>query len=78
VKDICIACIDGLAGFATAIRNIFPDVTIQRCVIHQIRYSMQYVSSKDSDEFMADLKGIYQATTLEIAEENLAKLETKW
>jgi transposase-like protein len=78
VQDVCIACIDGLAGFATAIRNIFPSVIIQRCVIHQIRYSMQYVSSKDSKEFMTDLKSIYRATTLEIAEEHLDRLESKW
>jgi len=78
VEDICIACIDGLSGFSTAIRNIYPSVEIQRCIIHQIRYSMQYVSSADSKAFMRDLKTIYQATTLEIAEENLGRLESTW
>lgn len=78
VKDICISCIDGLAWFWKAIKVIYPDVEIQRCVIHQIRYSMTYVNSDDSKPFMSDLKSIYQAKTLEIAEENLVKLEEKW
>lgn len=78
VKDVCIACIDGLSWFWKAIKVIFPDIEIQRCIIHQIRYSMSYVSNKDSKEFMKDLKKIYQATNIEIAEENLEKLEEKW
>lgn len=78
VKDICISCIDWLAWFWKAIKVIFPDVEIQRCVIHQIRYSMTYVNSEDSKPFMSDLKSIYQAETLEKAEENLNKLEEKW
>ncbi|MCP4485277.1 MAG: hypothetical protein GY823_12055 [Flavobacteriaceae bacterium] len=57
---------------------IYPDVEIQRCVIHQIRYSMTYVNSEDSKLFMTDLKAIYQAKNLEQAEENLSKLDLKW
>lgn len=78
VKDICISCIDGLAGFWKAIKVIYPDVEIQRCVIHQIRYSMTYINSEDSKLFMTDLKAIYQAKNLEQAEENLSKLDIKW
>jgi len=78
VEDICIACIDWLSGFSNAIKNIYPDVEIQRCIIHQIRYSMQYISNNDSREFMKDLKSIYQATTFEIAEEALENLDKKW
>ncbi len=78
VKDICISCIDWLAGFWKAIKVIYPDVEIQRCVIHQIRYSMTYVNSEDSKLFMTDLKAIYQAKNLEQAEENLSKLDLKW
>ena len=51
---------------------------MQRCIIHQIRYSMSYISNKDSVLFMKDLKKIYQAPNLETAEENLDKLEDKW
>ena len=57
---------------------IYPDIEIQRCVIHQIRYSMAYVNSEDSKVFMTDLKAIYQAENLEAAEENLGKLYEKW
>ena len=78
VKDVCIACIDGLTWFWKAIKVIFPDIEIQRCIIHQIRYSCSYVSNKDKPEFTKDLKKIYQADNLEIAEENLDKLEDKW
>lgn len=78
VKDICISCIDWLAWFGKAIKVIFPDVEVQRCVIHQIRYSMTYVNSEDTKPFMTDLKAIYQAKSLDIAEEHLTKLEDKW
>lgn len=78
VKDILIACVDWLSWFSNAIKNVFPNTEIQRCVIHQIRYSMKYVSSDDSKDFMRDLKSIYRASTLEIAEENLLKLEEQW
>jgi len=78
VKDILIACIDGLAGFKDAIQAIFPDVQIQRCVIHQIRNSLKYVTWKDRKPFMADLKTVYQAPTREEAERNLIQLGETW
>lgn len=78
VQDVCIACIDWLPWFGKAIKNSFPDIEIQRCIIHQIRYSMTYVTSEDSKEFMKDLKAIYKADELSIAEENLEKLDLKW
>ena len=80
VADIMIACIDGLTWFKDAIKNVFPDIEIQRCIIHQIRSSMKYVNYKDTKNFMKDLKLIYQADTLELAEiwlENLQKNRTK-
>ena len=78
VKDVCIACIDWLPWFGKAIKNSFPDIEIQRCIIHQIRYSMTYITSEDSKDFMKDLKAIYKASELSIAEENLEKLDKKW
>ena len=62
-EDIFIACIDGLTGFKEAIHAIFPQAEIQRCIIHQIRHSLQYVAWKDRKAFVADLKEIYQAST---------------
>jgi putative transposase len=78
VKDIFIACVDGLTGFPEAITTIFPKTEVQLCIIHQIRNSLRYVTWKDSKAFMADLKKVYQASTKEIAEANLDLLEENW
>lgn len=78
VKDILIACVDGLKGFPEAIESIYPDTEIQHCVIHQIRNSMKYVASKNQKAFMADLKCVYKAATLNAAEIALDELEAKW
>ena len=78
VKDILIACIDGLKGFPEAINTIFPKTEIQLCVIHQIRNSIKYIASKNQKEFMTDLKLVYQANSKEFAEEKLLELEEKW
>lgn len=78
VKDILIACIDGLKGFPEAINTIFPKTEIQLCIIHQIRNSCKYIASKDQREFMSDLKHVYKANTKEFAEEKLLELDDKW
>lgn len=78
VKDILIACVDGLKGFPEAIESIYPKTEIQHCIIHQIRNSLKYVASKNQKAFMADLKCVYKATTLNAAESALDELETKW
>jgi len=78
VKDILIACIDGLVGFPEAIKSIFPQTEIQLCVIHQIRNSLKYIASKEQKEFMVDLKKVYKANTKEYAEEQLLSLDEKW
>lgn len=78
VKDILIACIDGLKGFPEAINTIFPDCEIQLCVVHQIRNSLKYIASKDQKEFIRDLKEVYRASSKEIAENNLLQLDEKW
>ncbi len=78
VKDILIACVDGLKGFPEAIASIFPQTEIQLCIIHQIRNSMKYVASKNQKAFMADLKPVYRASSKALAETALDKLEAKW
>lgn len=78
VKDILIACVDGLKGFPEAINTIFPETEVQLCIVHQIRNSLKYISRKDYKEFIADLKKVYQAPTKEVAEENLKGLEEQW
>jgi putative transposase len=78
VEDILICSVDGLPGFSQAISAVYPESIVQRCVVHQIRNSTRYVSYKDIKEFIKDLKLVYQASTLELAETNLNKLEDKW
>ncbi len=78
VKDILICCVDGLKGFPEAIETIYPGTEIQHCVIHQIRNSIKYVASKNQKAFMADLKCVYKAATLNAAETALDDLEAKW
>jgi len=78
VEDILIASVDGLKGFSEAINSVFPQTIVQRCIIHQIRYSMKYVGSKYQKEFMSDLKLVYKAPTKVAAEDALLELESKW
>lgn len=78
LEDILIACIDGLKGFPEAISNTFPKTSIQLCVVHQIRTSLRYLSSKYHKEFLKDLKSVYRADNLESAELALIELKDKW
>ncbi len=78
VKDILIACVDGLTGFPEAIETIYPETEVQQCIIHQIRNSMKYVASKNQKAFMADLKAVYRAATKNAAETALKELDAKW
>jgi len=78
VKDILIACVDGLKGFPEAIGTAFPQTQVQLCIVHQIRTSLRYLASKHQKEFMVDLKEVYRAPTLDVAEAALSRLEGKW
>lgn len=78
VKDILIISVDNLKGFSEAIQTKFPKSEIQKCIVHQIRNSIKYVSSKDMKEFTKDLKTIYKAISLDQAETNLLQFEEKW
>jgi transposase-like protein len=78
VKEILIACMDGLKGLPDAIKSVFPDVSIQNCIIHQIRNSIKYIASKDKKEFMRDLKCVYKAPNEEDALNSLDTVKDKW
>ena len=78
VKDVLIACVDGLKGFPEAIETIYPNTEVQLCIIHQIRNSMKYVASKNQKAFMQDMKSVYRAATKNAAETALNELEAKW
>jgi putative transposase len=78
VQDIFIACVDGLKGFPEAIESVFPKTTVQLCIVHLVRYCMNFVSWKDRKAVAADLRRIYQAATVEEAERRLAEFEAVW
>ena len=78
VKDIFIACVDGLKGFPEAIESVFPKTQVQLCIVHMVRHSLNYVSWKQRKEVAEDLKTIYQAPTVEMAAANLEAFAAKW
>ena len=78
VKDILIACVDGLKGFPDAINTVYPDTHIQLCIIHMVRNSLKYVSWKDYKAVTADLKKVYQSVTEDAALQALDEFGQKW
>lgn len=78
VQDIFIACVDGLKGFPEAIEAVFPKTTVQLCIVHMVRYSLNYVSWKQRKEVAADLRALYTAATVGEAERQLGAFEKKW
>jgi putative transposase len=78
VKDIFIACVDGLKGFPEAIESVFPQTEVQLYIVHLVRHSLNYVGWKQRKEVAADLKTIYTAATEAEAEQRLADFSLKW
>ena len=78
VEDILIACVDGLKGFEEAITSVFPQTTVQLCIVHMVRNSMRFVPWKDKKAVSADLKAIYSASSEEAALLQLQNFRDKW
>jgi putative transposase len=78
LNDIFVACVDGLTGFAEAIRAAYPQTKVQLCIVHLVRAALKYVSTADSRPVIADLKKIYQAATVGEAEQSLEKFAEAW
>ena len=78
VKDILIACVDGLKGFPDAIGNVFPDTQVQLCIVHMVRNAMKYVVWKDYKALSADLKQIYQSSSEDEALLALERFAERW
>ncbi len=78
VADILIAVVDGLKGFPEAITTVFPETTVQTCIVHLIRSSLAFVSWKDRKRIRPDIKAIYRAETAETAAAKLDEFEAKW
>ena len=78
VKDIFIACVDGLKGFPEAIEALYPRTEVQLCIVHLVRGALNYVPWKQRKQVAADLQLIYRAATAAEAQEHLEELERKW
>ena len=78
LQDLFIVCVDGLSGFAEAIRAAYPQAKVQLCIVHLVRAALKYVTTEDSRAVAADLKTIYQSATVEEAEAALEKFATAW
>ncbi len=78
VKDIFIACVDGLKGFPEAIEALYPQTEVQLCIVHLVRASLNYVPWKYRKLVAADLRRIYQAATAEEARQQLEEMILKW
>ena len=78
LRDIFVACIDGLSGFAEAIHAAYPQTSVQLCIVHLVRAALRYVSTQDSRAVTADLKKIYQAATVVEAEQALEGFAQAW
>lgn len=75
VNDILIGVADGLKGFPEALEAVFPATTLQTCIVHLIRNSLDYASWKDRKALAAAIKPIYTAPTAEAAEAELDAFE---
>ena len=78
LKDVLVACCDGLKGLPEAIEASFPEAQVQLCLVHQVRSSLKYVTWKDQRAVAKDLKSIYRSSSLEEAEEMLEQFKTTW
>lgn len=78
VKDVMVICADGLTGIKEAITAAFPDSEYQRCIVHQVRNTLRYVSYKDMKAFAADLKTIYLASNEQQGYESMQRVKEKW
>lgn len=78
VKDIFVACVDGLKGFPEAIEAVFPRTQVQTCLVHLLRFSLAYVSFKDRKAVAAGLKAVYRAATADEAGHQLQAFAAEW
>jgi putative transposase len=78
LKDVFIACVDGLKGFPEAIEAVFPETIVQLCIVHMIRNSLKYVGWKERKLVAEDLRAVYTAPTAAAAQQQLERFGEKW
>jgi putative transposase len=72
LRDIFVACIDGLSGLAETIHMAYPQPNVQLCIVHRVRAALRYLSTRDSKTVIVDLKNIDQAANVVKAEQAMA------
>lgn len=78
VEDVLFICMDGVSGLEDGAKAIFPNVLVQRCIVHMIRNSIKYVPNKDYKAFCAHLKKVYGAASLKAAKAEFEKFKQAW
>ena len=78
VRDVLIACVDGLTGFPDAIAAVFPETWVQTCIVHLIRSSMRYVVYQDRKTVARDLRPIYTVPNADAAAIELERFDEAW
>lgn len=78
VEDVLFLSTDGVAGLEEGVRSIFPEVVVQRCIVHLIRNSIKYIPSKDYQAYTAQLKRVYGAPSLKAAEAEFERFKQAW
>ena len=78
VEDVLFLSIDGVSGLEEGAKAIFPNVTVQRCIVHLIRSSIKYVPNKDYKRFTAHLKKVYGAASVKAAESEFERFKQAW
>lgn len=78
VTDILMCTVDGLSGFKDAIESVFPHTEVQRCIVHQVRYTTRFVQHKDRKEMCKDMKQIYTSANIEAGFQALESFAAKW
>ncbi|BDI34095.1 IS256 family transposase [Capsulimonas corticalis] len=77
-EDILICCTDNLTGFSEAIAAVYPSALIQKCIVHQVRNSLRYVSYKDAKAVVASMRAIYTSASQTLALVALGRFEQEW
>jgi Transposase and inactivated derivatives len=78
VEDILFLCMDGVSGLEEGAKSIFPEVLVQRCIVHLVRNSLKYIPTKEFKAFTSDLKKVYAAVSLKAAQSAFEELRQKW
>lgn len=78
VEDVLFISMDGVSGLEEGAKAIFPDVTVQRCIVHLIRNSIKYVPNKNYKRFTAQLKKVYGAVSLKAADAEFERFKQAW